>query len=113
MGGKDLTQWTIEGIRETVTMNPSETRESGVSTGFTLIELLVVMAIIAILAALLLPSLARSKREAQLGKCISNLRQIGLTKAMYLSDNRDAFPFSGNPFPDMPFLDASLSPIPN
>jgi len=73
--------------------------------GFTLIELLVVIAVIGILAALLLPSLARARKQAQLADCISNLRQIGFTMAMYVTDNRDAYPYTGETFPEMPFLD--------
>jgi prepilin-type N-terminal cleavage/methylation domain-containing protein/prepilin-type processing-associated H-X9-DG protein len=56
---------------------------------FTLIELLVVIAIIAILAALLLPVLARSKREGVRVKCLSNLKQLTLGAHMYAGDNRD------------------------
>jgi prepilin-type N-terminal cleavage/methylation domain-containing protein len=59
--------------------------------GFTLIELLVVVAIIAILAALLLPALARSRRAAENAVCSSNLRQIALATAMYLGDQQ-AYP---------------------
>lgn len=54
---------------------------------FTLIELLVVIAVIAILAALLLPSLARSKSSAHRIKCVSNLHQLGLAAQMYWDDN--------------------------
>jgi prepilin-type processing-associated H-X9-DG protein/prepilin-type N-terminal cleavage/methylation domain-containing protein len=69
-------------------VNQSRTRARG---GFTLIELAFVIAIIALIAALLLPGLARSRNNALKIQCISNLHQMGLALNAYAGDNR-AYP---------------------
>jgi prepilin-type N-terminal cleavage/methylation domain-containing protein/prepilin-type processing-associated H-X9-DG protein len=77
--------------------------------GFTLIELLVVLAVIGLLAALMMPTLARVREAGRATACLSNLRQIGLALQIYVSENdnrmpvmRDRLPGTNAPPPGTP-----------
>jgi len=67
-----------------------------IARAFTLIELLVVIAIIAILAAMLLPALARAKESGKRIACLNNLHQLSLAAQMYVSDSQGSYPPRSN-----------------
>lgn len=62
------------------------------AAGFTLVELLVVIAVIALLAGMLMPALARASHRARQTQCLGNLRQVGVAFTVYLSDHNEQFP---------------------
>src|ERR1051326_8643872 len=80
----------LHGRKEGRSTGPSDRRVSA----FTLVELLVVIAVIAILASLLIPALARAKAQGQKAICINNFRQLHLAWHMYIDDSNGHLPYN-------------------
>ena len=89
--GSDVTRLKSLELERPVAPSPAGIRTLR-RLGFTLIELLVVIAVVAILAGLLLPSLARAKERTRRVQCLNNLRTLGQVYHLYAMDNNDRFP---------------------
>ncbi len=76
-----------------VAMKPFQrSKAKASSTGFTLVELLVVIAIIAILAALIMPAVSRARHSADRSACASNLKQLATAMSLYIADHEGIYP---------------------
>src|SRR5436309_5360652 len=91
-GIKRVSHAQLAWLRKAVEGDRNGGRSRRKAIGFTLIELLVVIAIIAILAALLLPALAKAKCRSHAVSCMNNRRQMMLAWLMYVQDNADKVP---------------------
>lgn len=70
-------------------------RKNGLRSGFTLVELLTVIAIIAILAAIIIPVTGKVREKARGAQCVSNLREIGRAMLLYAGENKNTYPLHG------------------
>jgi prepilin-type N-terminal cleavage/methylation domain-containing protein/prepilin-type processing-associated H-X9-DG protein len=84
-----------------------------VKKGFTLIELLVVMAIIAILAAMLMPALRRAREAARRTSCLNNLKELGVGLAQWEKDHRGALPQHCNVYHRETMVNGNVCPKEN
>ncbi|SPE62450.1 conserved hypothetical protein [Verrucomicrobia bacterium] len=89
---RHLLRVTVVPAEDPAPANQTSKLHTQAGAGFSLIELLVVMAIIALLAAMLLPSLRRASEAGRATACLSNLRQIGLALQLYAQDNKNRLP---------------------
>src|SRR5213593_2420962 len=71
-------------------------RPAALLSGFTLLELLVVIVIVSVLAALLLPALAKAREQGRASVCRNNMRQLALAMTLYADDNSDYLPWPGD-----------------
>jgi prepilin-type N-terminal cleavage/methylation domain-containing protein/prepilin-type processing-associated H-X9-DG protein len=78
---------------------PYSVRRGPLPRAFTLVELMTVLAIIALLAALLVPGLAKARSKVRTVSCVANLKQWGLATMLYASDHDDYLPPDGTPNP--------------
>ena len=92
-----------------ITILKRQPKNAAAPNAFTLAELLVAIAIIAVLAALLLPALAMAKSQARSTTCKNHLHQMGLALQMYVNDHENKYPSYVNP--SDPSLDSVIGPL--